>query len=84
MNLNKVIAFTFESEDTYRLQWKVRESIKVLGDAWLKTNHIKAFYSVTATEKLSEGARMAIELCGLGKLSPNMLLLGFHVSSNLG
>ena len=27
-----------------------------------------------------EGAQAAIDFCGLGKLSPNMALLGFHVS----
>ena len=59
---------------------KLKEEIKARGEKWLKINHIKAFYAVTSNSKLSEGAQAAIDFCGLGKLSPNMVLLGFHVS----
>ena len=59
---------------------KLKDEIKARGEKWLKINHIKAFYAVTSNSKLSEGAQAAIDFCGLGKLSPNMVLLGFHVS----
>ena len=59
---------------------KLKDEIKATGEKWLKINHIKAFYAVTSNSKLSEGAQAAIDFCGLGKLSPNMVLLGFHVS----
>lgn len=45
---------------------------------WLADNHIKAFLSVTRNSSFSEGVRTAVELNGLGKLSPNMILFGFH------
>ena len=40
-------------------------------------NKIKAFHTVTRNNKFSEGVRSAIELHGLGKLSPNMVMIGF-------
>ena len=61
--------------------WKCKEEIKSRGEKWLQMNHIKAFYAVTSNRKLAEGAQAAIDFCGLGKLSPNMVLLGFHVST---
>ena len=60
--------------------WKLKGEIKSRGDKWLEMNHIKAFYAVTSNKKMAEGAQAAIDFCGLGKLSPNMVLLGFHVS----
>lgn len=48
-----------------------------LGNTWLKQNKIKAFYHVTRASSLAHGIRQAMELCGLGKMSPNMLLFGF-------
>ncbi len=43
----------------------------------IKANHVKAFYCVTQSPTLSLGIRAAVELCGLGKLRPNMVLMGF-------
>jgi len=45
--------------------------------AWLKDHNIKGFYAVTQTPDLSGGARSAMSLAGLGKLSPNMVMVGF-------
>ena len=49
---------------------------KLKTQKWLKENHIKAFYALTRNDNLSEGTRAALELSGLGKLSPNMALFG--------
>lgn len=56
--------------------WNRKEEIKLRGEKWLQINHIKAFYAVTSHQKISGGVQAAIDFCGLGKLSPNMLLLG--------
>ena len=56
--------------------WNRKEEIKARGEKWLQINHIKAFYAVTANNKISDGVQSAMDFCGLGKLSPNMLLLG--------
>ena len=45
---------------------------------FLQANHVKAFYSSTRHPTLASGLRAAVELGGLGKLSPNMALLGFQ------
>ena len=60
------------------LEWKQTLSLKVRGQDWLNDNHVKAFYAVTRSHSLSEGAKVVVELSGLGKLSPNMLLMGFR------
>ena len=44
---------------------------------WMKDNLIPGFYSVTNNLSLKEGAWNCITLSGLGKLSPNMVLMGF-------
>jgi len=44
---------------------------------WLKDHNIKGFYTVTQTPDLSGGAKNCMTLSGLGKLSPNMVMIGF-------
>ena len=46
-------------------------------DTWLKDHNIKAFFSVTQDNKFSIGAKNCMNLVGLGKLTPNMVMLGF-------
>merc|ERR1711944_331815 len=46
-------------------------------DSWLKEHNIRAFFSVTQDESFSVGAKSCMNLVGLGKLSPNMVMLGF-------
>ena len=48
------------------------------GQDWLDRNHVKAFYAVTRNRTLARGAQNAVELSGLGKLIPNMMMLGFR------
>ena len=38
---------------------------------------VKGFYNVYQTRDLGEGSKAIMSLAGLGKLSPNMLLMGF-------
>ena len=60
------------------LDWKHGQELKNNAQDWLNDNHIKAFYALTRNPSFSQGAKVAIELSGLGKLSPNMMLIGFH------
>ncbi|CAB4060327.1 SLC12A2 [Lepeophtheirus salmonis] len=60
------------------LDWKKSQAIKNSGQNWFTENHIKGFFSVVRNSKISEGARTAMELSGLGKLRTNMILLGFQ------
>ena len=47
------------------------------GVQWLNKNHVKAFYSVSRHASFVDGARISMELSGIGKMKPNMLLVGF-------
>ena len=57
--------------------WKQLEAIKHQSQQWLTENKIKAFHGITRNNSFSEGVRSALELHGLSKLSPNMILVGF-------
>ena len=57
---------------------KTMQDIKRFNEKWLAENHIKAFYALTRNASFSEGVRSSIELSGLGKLSPNLMLIGFQ------
>ena len=44
---------------------------------WLYDKKIKGFYAVTENNSFEEGGKSCLTLTGLGKLSPNLLLMGF-------
>ena len=44
---------------------------------WLKDHNISGYYSFVQSSSLSIGAKMCMSIAGLGKLSPNLVLLGF-------
>ena len=46
--------------------------------AWLRDHKIQSFFTVSEGRSFSEGVKNAIMLTGMGKLSPNMVLLGFN------
>ena len=52
---------------------KLKEDVQ----QWLKENRVPGFYSVTQNFSLKEGTWNLMTLTGLGKLSPNMILMGF-------
>jgi len=47
------------------------------GQQWLKQRKVSGFYSVVENNTLSGGARVAMTVAGLGKLSPNSVMVGF-------
>ncbi len=57
--------------------WKAMAAMKLAANRWLSQNRIKAFYAISRNASFSDGVRVAIELSGLDKLSPNMMLMGF-------
>ena len=59
------------------MDWKNVETMRANGIQWMQNNHVKAFYSVVRHKNFSDGARVGLELSGLGKLRPNMVLLGY-------
>jgi len=46
-------------------------------EMWLKDHGIKAFFTASHDKSFSDGAISAMNLAGLGKLTPNMVLMGF-------
>jgi len=44
---------------------------------WMKKQKVVGFYNVLQNQSFEQGAAACLGLCGLGKLAPNMLLLGF-------
>jgi len=46
-------------------------------EMWLKDHGIKAFFTASFDKNFSDGAISCMNLAGLGKLTPNMVLMGF-------
>ncbi|XP_018008645.2 bumetanide-sensitive sodium-(potassium)-chloride cotransporter [Hyalella azteca] len=59
------------------IDWKKRHSLMTRGTAWLLKYKIRGFFSVVEAKDLETGAVNFFQLSGLGKLRPNMALLGF-------
>lgn len=47
---------------------------------WLKKRHVKSFYNSVANPSLRNGVQNLIQISGLGKLRPNILILGFKTN----
>ena len=52
-------------------------AMRNLVQQWLTDRKVKGFYSVTQNTSLKGGAKSCMTLAGLGKLAPNMLMMGF-------
>ena len=46
-------------------------------DKWLEARKIKAFYNVVDNIGFEEGVRSLIQASGFGKLTPNILMMGY-------
>ncbi|VDK54135.1 unnamed protein product [Cylicostephanus goldi] len=44
---------------------------------WLRKRHIRAFYISVADANIRGGTQSLLQVCGLGHLKPNVILLGF-------
>jgi len=47
------------------------------GQQWLKQRKVSGYYTVVESKTLGGGARVAMTVSGLGKLSPNSVMVGF-------
>lgn len=47
------------------------------GQQWLLARKIKSFYNIVEGVDFETGVRALIQTSGVGKLSPNILLMGF-------
>ncbi|XP_008544301.1 bumetanide-sensitive sodium-(potassium)-chloride cotransporter isoform X1 [Microplitis demolitor] len=59
------------------LNHKTRSAMISKFSYWLKNNKIKGFYTVVDGVNFQEGATSLLQTCGLGKLRPNILLMGY-------
>ena len=53
------------------------DNLRATVNRWLRDHNTKGFYAVTGTKTFEDGAISHMNLAGLGKMSPNMILLGF-------
>ena len=65
-----------------KLPARVRTTLLRSGYEWLAGCKLKAFYSMVDGPTLSQGANALMQSCGVGRLSPNILLLGYKSNWN--
>nr|CAD7597749.1 unnamed protein product [Timema genevievae] len=56
---------------------RVRNILTYKAHSWLRTHKIKGFYSHVDEVSFEEGARALMQATGVGKLRPNVLLMGY-------
>ncbi|OXU28442.1 hypothetical protein TSAR_008414 [Trichomalopsis sarcophagae] len=59
------------------LPHKTRAMMLAKTTAWLRSNKVKAFYSLVDGASYQDGATSLMQACGLGKMRPNILLMGY-------
>ncbi|CAG7838639.1 unnamed protein product [Allacma fusca] len=60
-----------------RLNQRARNQLTRQAQSWLAKHKKKGFYSFYENDKFDEGARSIMQLAGLGKLKPNLTLMGY-------
>jgi len=58
-------------------QFTYVEAVKESTGLWLKDHNVKCFFNVVPSPDFETGAVSIMDACGLGKLVPNMILLGY-------
>lgn len=58
------------------LHQRIRNMLNYKANSWLKTYKLKAFYIQVDGVSFVDGAKSLLKACGIGKLRPNILLLG--------
>jgi len=56
---------------------KVRVYLQQKANAWLIRQQVKGFYSLVDDVDFEEGARCLMQASGVGKLKPNVVLMGY-------
>ncbi|UYV72588.1 SLC12A1 [Cordylochernes scorpioides] len=54
-----------------------RSQLLQAGYSWLKQRKVKAFYNLIQDDSFSHGVQALVQLAGVGKLQPNVVLLGY-------
>lgn len=71
------IYYLHDSDLQSKVSYKARMRIMAEGHRWLAARKIKAFYEVVEGFDFETGVRALIQTSGVGKLSPNILLMGY-------
>lgn len=56
---------------------RTREALSNRAYQWFSKRKIKAFYTIVDDFSMKEGASALLQASGLGKLTPNILMMGF-------
>ncbi|XP_043523136.1 bumetanide-sensitive sodium-(potassium)-chloride cotransporter [Frieseomelitta varia] len=59
------------------ISYKTRNSMIANCTSWLRANKIKAFYSLVDGANFQDGTTSLLQASGLGKMRPNILLMGY-------
>ncbi|RZC38431.1 bumetanide-sensitive sodium-(potassium)-chloride cotransporter, partial [Asbolus verrucosus] len=59
-----------------RLHQRVRNVLNYKANNWLRAHKLKAFYMQVDGQTFEEGCTSLLKACGIGKLRPNILLMG--------
>ncbi|XP_076252109.1 sodium chloride cotransporter 69 isoform X2 [Rhynchophorus ferrugineus] len=63
--------------NTSPLSQRMRNILSYKANSWLAAHKLKAFYQQVDGVSFQEGARALMKVCGIGKLKPNILLMGY-------
>lgn len=59
------------------MTYKTRRAMIEKTNSWLRGNRIKAFYTPVDGASFQDGATSLLQASGVGKLKPNILLMGY-------
>ncbi|XP_032675841.1 bumetanide-sensitive sodium-(potassium)-chloride cotransporter [Odontomachus brunneus] len=59
------------------ISYKTRSSMVANCNSWFRANKVKAFYSLVDGASFQDGATSLLQAAGLGKMRPNILLMGY-------
>ncbi|XP_012217293.1 bumetanide-sensitive sodium-(potassium)-chloride cotransporter [Linepithema humile] len=59
------------------ISYKTRNNMTQNCNSWFRANKIKAFYSLVDGASFQDGATSLLQAAGLGKMRPNILLMGY-------
>lgn len=72
-NLSMLICGQISEEPLHQ---RVRNNLNYKAQYWLKNHHLKAFYFSVDGMSFCDGSTALLKACGIGKLRPNILLMG--------
>ncbi|VDN02395.1 unnamed protein product [Thelazia callipaeda] len=71
-----VVPYIFKYDPCDRVFALLRK-LNVQMNEWLRKRHVKSFYVSVANPSLRVGAQTLLQVAGLGKLKPNIVIIGF-------